>query len=97
MKECDMIELINRRARQILVHSYLYYVVGSNIIEDYKFDAICNWYIKTRDKYPKVMPKTVYHEELSGLTHASGFDLKYPQEIINKAIYLRQMMANKGE
>ncbi len=34
----DLLEWVNRRQRQILVHSFLYYQLNENIIDDFTFD-----------------------------------------------------------
>lgn len=68
-------ELINRRRRQILVHSYLYYELNTNLINDTTFDAWCKELVQLHNKYPKESQKAVFTDVFMEWTGFSGYDL----------------------
>jgi hypothetical protein len=70
-------ELINRRRRQILVHSFLYYKLNQSIISDHTFDKWCAELVELQEKYPEIADKCVYAEEFKGFDGSSGFDLPF--------------------
>lgn len=40
----EMLELINQRRRQVLVHSCLYYRMGEQVVSDFQFDKwLTSW------------------------------------------------------
>lgn len=83
------LSLINRRRRQILVHSCIYYRFNENIVSDHIFDGWCRELIALQANYPDVAKLCPYHEEFKGMSHASGFDLPYNNaEIVNRAMHL---------
>lgn len=89
MTDKQIMELIQRRRLQILVHSCIYYRFDSNIIEDSTFDKWCNELIKLQKDYPELADKVVYAKEFKVLTHASGFDLPFNDPlVVSKAINL---------
>ncbi|MDF3255019.1 MULTISPECIES: DNA ligase LigA-related protein [Bacillus] len=76
MKE-TIIELIGRRRRQILVHSFLYYQLNENIIADYTFDLWSKELVQLQEKYPEESEKAVYYAEFTKFDGSSGYDLPY--------------------
>ena len=79
----------SQRARQFLVHSFLYYRLGESVVTDAFYDHITGELCALRRKYP--MAK-IPHRELID-THvgaeASGFAIKdYPPEIVSAAFKL---------
>lgn len=70
-----VLELINRRRRQILVHSYLYYELSTNIISDTTFDAWCKELVQLQSNYPKESEKAVFADVFRDWTGFSGYDL----------------------
>lgn len=82
-------QLISRRRRQILVHSYLYYEKDSAYIEDASFDKWCKELVELQAKYPVLSKECVYYEEFKEFDGSSGFDLPYNlPEIERKAMQL---------
>jgi hypothetical protein len=71
------LELINRRERQILVHSFLYYQLNESILTDYTFDAICNELVVLMTKYPEEFKQSVYYDGFKEFDGSSGYDLPY--------------------
>jgi hypothetical protein len=77
LKEDDIKALISRRRRQILVHSFLYYQMNTNIISDYDFDSLCRDLVKLQNQYPTIAKDCVYHNDFKDFDGSSGFDLPY--------------------
>ncbi len=90
MNEEKVVEKLNRRQRQILVHSFLYYKLNESIITDLTYDQWCMELVDLQEQYPELAKKTAYynicqHFDRSG----SGFFIKnYPPEIISTAFHL---------
>ena len=85
-----MNELIQRKIRQFLVHSFLYYQLDESIISDRHYDQICADVAKLisdnsdKNSFP-------FHDLVkSSLTEdAFGFFInKYPAEIISASLHL---------
>lgn len=82
-------ELINRRRRQVYIHSCIYYRLNTNIIPDHKYDLWSKELAELQDKHPEIAQRCVYAEEFEGFDGSSGFDLPtHEPEIIVKAQYL---------
>ena len=70
-------ELINRRRRQLTVHSFLYYQLNTNIISDSTFDAWSKSLVDLQTKYPEIAAKCVYAAEFEEFDGSTGFNLPY--------------------
>jgi len=82
----EVIELISRRRRQILVHSYLYYRKNVNIIDDHLYDAWSKELAELQVKYPDEAGAAVYSKEYEGFDGSSGFDLPtHLPDVMNSA------------
>lgn len=83
----DKLSLINRRQRQILVHSFLYYQLNDNLISDHTFDK---WSKELAELMKTEEAKqSVYYKDFKDFTGASGFDLPYTNpEIQNVGLHL---------
>lgn len=71
----DIAELINRRRRQILVHSIIYYKLDDNIIPDSKW---AEWALELENlqrDYPDIAEKCVYAKAFENFEHSSGYNL----------------------
>lgn len=75
----SMLELMNRRERQILVHSCIYYIYNENIISD---ELWMKWAKELegmiRD-YPDIFDKSCLKTEFSDFDHSTGFNLNMRQ------------------
>ena len=71
----SILELINRRRRQILVHSYLYYKLDTNIIADHVFDSWCRELVQLHIKYPRESKQAVFPIAFQNWQGFSGYDL----------------------
>lgn len=81
----DVLELINRRQRQILVHSFLYYQLNENIISDYTFDMWAKELAELMKNHHDLAKKSVYYEAFKEFEGSTGFDLPYANPEIQKA------------
>lgn len=70
-------ELINRRRRQLTVHSFLYYQLNTNIISDITFDTWAKELADLQEAYPKLSKEVPFAKEFEGFDGSSGFDLPY--------------------
>lgn len=68
-------ELINRRRRQILVHSAIYYNLNSNIITDETWSKWAMELVNLQHSHPDIAEKCVYHEAFRDFDGSTGFDL----------------------
>lgn len=80
---------LNQRARQFLLHSFLYYRLGESVVSDPFYDRITEELRELRKKHPKA---SIPHGKLIDAqlgAEASGFAIKeYPPEIISSAFKL---------
>lgn len=89
-------ELLNRRRRQILVHSVIYYKMNDNLISDSTWSAWATELEELQAKYPEIAAKVPYAKEFEGFDHSTGMNLPLDDHwAVNKA---RQLIAlkNKG-
>lgn len=80
-------EKIKQRRRQMLVHSYLYYEMDYNIVDDHTWSKWAVELAELQKKYPKESAEVEYADLFSGWDGSSGAHLKYDASI--KAIALR--------
>lgn len=96
MNRKDVAELLNRRRRQILVHSIIYYKMDDNLISDSAWSAWATELEELQKKYPDIAAKVPYAEEFKDFDHSTGMNLPLDDPwAVNKA---RQLIAlkNKG-
>lgn len=89
-------ELLNRRRRQILVHSVIYYKMNDNLISDSTWSAWATELEELQAKYPEIAAKVPYAKEFEGFDHSTGMNLPLDDPwAVNKA---RQLITlkNKG-
>lgn len=98
-KDNEIESLIRRRRRQILVHSYIYYQLGDNLIDDSTFDKWGRELQKLQKQYPEEASRVEFHEEFKKYTDSdtpSGFDLPYTMpDIRRKAEQLLRIKEEK--
>lgn len=79
-------ELINRRRRQILVHSCIYYVYNDNIISDETWAKWATELEELQNTHPDIAKDCVYADTFKGFDHSTGFDLPLRDPwVMNKA------------
>ena len=70
-------ERINRRRRQVLVHSCIYYKFFDSLVDDATFDKWAGELVALQQKYPEVAKKCVYADAFKNFDGSTGFDLPY--------------------
>lgn len=83
----DTLELMNRRQRQLLVHSFLYYQLNTNLITDYYFDRWSNELVSLMQSNPELAKQTVYYNGFKDFDGSSGYDLPYSLPEIQQVGY----------
>lgn len=71
----EISELINRRRRQILVHSVIYYKLDENLIPDSTWSKWAMELVELQSQYPDIAASCVYAESFKGFDGSSGFYL----------------------
>ncbi|QIN94442.1 DNA ligase [Arthrobacter phage Lego] len=68
--------LIERRRRQILVHSILYYRLDASLIPDATYDAWAQELIRLQREHPEISEGVAYHRDaFRTFTSSTGYDL----------------------
>lgn len=85
-------EKIRQRRRQMLVHSFLYYELDSNIIDDYTWSKWGVELAELQKKYPKESAEVEYADLFSDWDGSSGAHLVYDEKIKSIAyrLYCKQ-------
>ena len=68
-------ELIDRRRRQVLVHSVIYYKFNSNVVTDAVW---ASWALELEElqmKYPDISEDAWYAEFFENFDHSTGYNL----------------------
>ena len=85
-------ELINRRRRQILVHSIIYYEFNDNIISDYTWSKWAEELVELQNKYPGTAKSCVFAKEFEDFDGSTGFNLPLDNPWgVNKACQLLKL------
>lgn len=91
----DIAELINRRRRQILVHSVIYYELNNNIISDATWSEWAMELVELQKQYPDIAASCVYHDAFKNFDGSSGFYLPLSDPWANKKA--RQLLIWQGK
>jgi hypothetical protein len=81
------VEWANRRQSQILVHSFLYYQLDTNIIPDHTYDLWCKELAEWQKENPELFKLTVYYQEFKDFDGSSGYDLPFSNPEIQSTGY----------
>lgn len=82
-------ELINRRRRQILVHSCLYYRMNTSLISDQAFDKWSYELVDLQRKHPEIAAQCIYAKTFETFDGSTGFDLPLENvKVVKTAEYL---------
>ena len=93
--ELKIAGLIQRRRLQILIHSRLYYVLNTNIIDDSTFDCWGKELVELQNKHPEIASKICYAKEFKGWLGHSGAYLPLEDSwVVNKTAYLLNLRLN---
>lgn len=70
-----IVEKINQRRRQLLVHSIIYYELNDSIISDHKWSEWAKELVELQKNYPDIAEKCVYAEAFKDFDGSTGFNL----------------------
>lgn len=73
----NILELINRRERQILIHSNLYYRQDTNIISDSTYDKWSHELYELIQAHPKEFRKSAWYHAFLDFDGNTGMGLPY--------------------
>jgi len=69
-------ELINRRRRQVLVHSFLYYRMNTSIVSDAQYDQWARELAELQARHPEVAKRCAYADAFEDFSESvTGFNL----------------------
>lgn len=68
-------EKIQLLQRSILVNSYAYYELDSNILSDYQYDMNTRQLLELKNSSPEAYRKSRYHKYFDNFESGTGFDL----------------------
>ena len=91
-------QLLERRARQFLLHSFLYYRLDESVLSDQGFDKISEELRELRGRYPHMaLPHAELIEPALG-PEASAFAIKdYPADVVTEAFRLLHAISAPDE
>ena len=82
---------IQQRRLQMLVHSYIYYVLNDNIISDFTWNKWAHELAVLQKKYPKTSKKVPYYKQFKNWDGSTGAFLDFDDNIAGKAEYLLEI------
>lgn len=74
--EDSISDLIKRRRRQILVHSFIYYELNENLISDTQWSEWAIELEKLQADYPGIASKVEYADVFKEFDHSTGANLR---------------------
>ena len=80
-KDLEVAELILRRRMQMMVHSYLYYDLDTNLISDREFDTWGRELMQLQTDYPGIASQVEYAEAFTDWDATTGFHLPRNEQI----------------
>lgn len=76
---------IQQRRLQILVHSYIYYELNTNVVDDSTWSTWGRELGILQDSFPDIAKKVPYDKMFKGFDGSTGMNLKYDTWVKNKA------------
>lgn len=70
-----ILELINRRERQVLIHANLYYRQNTNIISDFTYDKWSHELVELIQEHPNEFRKSAWYSSFMDFDGNTGMDL----------------------
>lgn len=87
--EKEILELIQRRRYQLLIHSCIYYRLNENIISDYVFDKWSDELVQLQKEYPKISKQAKLYDAFKDWDGSTGAFLPIAEPwVIGHAEYL---------
>ena len=86
--ETDIESVVNRKRRQIHVHSTLYYHLHENLISDAQFDKISNELVAMHIRYPELKHQGYASTLFADWTGDTGMHLPVTEYTYGAAVWL---------
>ena len=85
-----ILELINRRENQVLIHSIIYYNLNENIIDDSTWSKWAMELVELMRDYPNEFANSYHYAMFKNFDGSTGFDIanKASNNAVSKAMYL---------
>lgn len=97
-EEERILELIERRRLQLLIHSCIYYRLNENIISDYQFDMWSDELVKLQNDYPEASKQAKLYNAFKDWDGSTGAFLPIADPwVIGHAEYLLNIVKNNIE
>lgn len=93
MNKSEIAELINRRRRQILIHSFIYYRMNSSVVSDAQYDQWARELAELQAKYPEIARDCVYAKYFEDFSESvTGFNLPlHLPEVVSTGLQLMRI------
>lgn len=93
-----VIEYVNFLQRYIIVHSYIYYEMDSNVISDKEYDKKAKELVTYKNKFPQYWKYTEYYQQFGDdYNGATGFTLFHDLNDRQKKIILSIVNCMKND
>lgn len=80
-------EYINFLQRYIIVHSYIYYELNTNVVSDREYDLKAKELVSLKDQYPELWKDSLYYKQFGDdYTGDTGFTLYHELDDRHKGI-----------
>ena len=83
----DIMSKILQRRKQIVIHSMIYYRMGTSIVDDYTFDKWARELVSLQKDYPQESKNTKYYEEFKDWDGTTGMNF-WQDNLIATAMWL---------
>lgn len=100
MNDKELLSFINRRERQLLVHSYIYYECNESIISDDQWTEWAKELVKLRDDNIDIFDQSAYADVFREFDYSTGYDLYsgyMRPEVIKDAELLLRILKGRDE
>lgn len=77
MTQGEILKTINKRRRQILVHSTIYYEFNDNLISDATWSRWAVELENLQKRYPEIARRGIFAEAFENFDHSSGYNLPF--------------------
>jgi len=79
-----IIEKIQQRRLQILVHSCIYYVFDTNIIEDSQWNNWAKELVQLQEQYPEEAAEAIRSDDFKDFDGSTGFNLPLQEDWVKQ-------------
>lgn len=83
----NIMSKILQRRKQIVIHSMIYYRMGTSIVDDYTFDKWARELVSLQKDYPQESKNTKYYEEFKDWDGTTGMNF-WQDNLIATAMWL---------